>query len=112
MSKVLFTHSYLYRFDPKQKKAGQPYPPLATIQAAAVLRQAGHDISMFDPALQDDPREIATHLNTTKPDYLVIYDDSFNYLTKMCLTNMREAAFQMAAEGKKADCRVDRKSVV
>ncbi len=26
----------------------------------------------------------------------MIYDDGFNYLTKMCLTNMREAAFRMS----------------
>jgi hypothetical protein len=30
----------------------------------------------------------------------VIYDDGFNYLTKMCLTNMREAAFVLAEESK------------
>jgi radical SAM superfamily enzyme YgiQ (UPF0313 family) len=85
---------------------GQPYPPLATIQAAAVLRDAGHTVSLFDPALRDDPGEITDALNEVQPDYLVIYDDSFNYLTKMCLTNMREAAFQMAAAGRKANCTV------
>jgi anaerobic magnesium-protoporphyrin IX monomethyl ester cyclase len=40
----------------------------------------------------------------TKPKYLVIYDDGFNYLTKMCLTNMREACFEMIEYGKKEDC--------
>jgi radical SAM superfamily enzyme YgiQ (UPF0313 family) len=33
---------------------------------------------------------------------LVIYDDGFNYLTKMCLTNMREAAFDMIQLAKKS----------
>ena len=41
-----------------------------------------------------------------KPKYLVIYDDGFNYLSKMCLTNMREAAFRMAEESKKLGCTV------
>ena len=30
-----------------------------------------------------------------------MYDDGFNYLTKMCLTNMREAAFKMIKLAKK-----------
>ena len=37
---------------------------------------------------------------------VVIYDDGFNYLTKMCLTNMREAAFEMIRLAKKMDCTV------
>jgi anaerobic magnesium-protoporphyrin IX monomethyl ester cyclase len=106
MSRVLFTHSFLYSFDPKQQKTAQPYPPLATIQAAAVVRNAGFEVSLFDPALIDDPLQIRSRIADEKPKYLVIYDDSFNYLTKMCLTNMREAAFAMAREGQRAGCRV------
>lgn len=94
--KVLFTHSYFYRFDPKQWNDKKPYPPLGTIQAAAVLRDAGHDVSLFDVALKDGPDEIFDLLKKDRPELLVIYDDGFNYLTKMCLTNMREAAFKMA----------------
>jgi anaerobic magnesium-protoporphyrin IX monomethyl ester cyclase len=37
---------------------------------------------------------------------LVIYDDGFNYLTKMCLTVMREACFRMIALGKEHGCTV------
>ena len=53
--KVLFTHSYFYRFDPKQWKDKRPYPPLGTIQAAAVLREQGHEVSLFDVALKEGP---------------------------------------------------------
>ena len=96
MKKILFTHSYFYRFDPKQWEAKQPYPPLGTIYAAAVMREEGYDVSLFDTALIDSPEKIVPIIKNKKPDYLVIYDDGFNYLTKMCLTNMREAAFRMA----------------
>ena len=96
MKKILFTHSYFYRFDPKQWNTKQPYPPLGTIYAAAVMRKAGYDVSLFDTALIDTPDRIIPIIEKQKPDYLVIYDDGFNYLTKMCLTNMREAAFRMA----------------
>jgi radical SAM superfamily enzyme YgiQ (UPF0313 family) len=41
-----------------------------------------------------------------RPDFFVIYDDGFNYLTKMCLTNMREAAFQMIKLAKQKGCTV------
>lgn len=96
MKKILFTHSYFYKFDQKQWKTKQPYPPLGTIYAAAVMREAGYDVSLFDTALIDSPEQIIPVIEKENPDYLVIYDDGFNYLTKMCLTNMREAAFRMA----------------
>jgi anaerobic magnesium-protoporphyrin IX monomethyl ester cyclase len=101
MKKIIFTHSYFYRFDPKQWNTKQPYPPLGTIYAAAVMREAGYDVSLFDTALIDTPEKIIPVIEKQKPDYLVIYDDGFNYLTKMCLTNMREAAFRMAEIAKK-----------
>ncbi|HEY6435977.1 MAG TPA: radical SAM protein [Ignavibacteriaceae bacterium] len=96
MKKILFTHSYFYRFDPKQWNTKQPYPPLGTIYAASVMREAGYEVALFDTALIDSPEKIISIIEKEKPSYLVIYDDGFNYLTKMCLTNMREAAFRMA----------------
>jgi anaerobic magnesium-protoporphyrin IX monomethyl ester cyclase len=95
MNRVLFTHSYFYKFDPKQWRFKQPYPPLGTIQAAAVAREGGFEVSVFDVALKESPEEIKTELENRKPDFLVIYDDGFNYLTKMCLTKMRNAALVM-----------------
>jgi anaerobic magnesium-protoporphyrin IX monomethyl ester cyclase len=104
MSNVLITHSYFYRFDSKQWKFKQPYPPLGTIQAAAVLREAGFPVSLFDTNLRKHSDEIVAPLRTDHPKYFVIYDDGFNYLTKMCLTKMREAAFSMSKHAKKFGC--------
>ncbi len=106
MSKILFTHSYFYRFDPKQWKSKQPYPPLGTLYGAAYLRSKGYEVSLFDTNLKKSPDEIVRALKEEKPKYLVIYDDGFNYLTKMCLTNMREAAFRLTELGKEAGCTV------
>lgn len=103
--KVLFTHSYFLRFDEKQWIQRKPYPPLATIQAASNLREAGHDVTLFDTNFAYRADEIIPFLNEM-PDYLVIYDDGFNYLTKMCLTNMREAAFEMIQMAKKQNISV------
>jgi anaerobic magnesium-protoporphyrin IX monomethyl ester cyclase len=106
MTNVLFTHSYFYRFDSKQWKFKQPYPPLATIQAAACVREAGFNVSLFDTNLRKSPDEIVAYLQGERPKYVVIYDDGFNYLTKMCLTNMRAAALEMAKVSKRFGCTV------
>lgn len=104
--RVLFTHSYFLRFDPKQWKQKQPYPPLATIQAAAFLRENNYTVELFDVMFERNANAVSTSINKFKPDVFVIYDDGFNYLTKMCLTNMREAAFNMIRLTKNAGCKV------
>ncbi|MFN0034711.1 MAG: radical SAM protein, partial [Saprospiraceae bacterium] len=103
-SHILFSHSYFYRFDPKQWKNAQPYPPYGTLCAAAVMRECGYEVSLFDTALRHSPSELLPVLEKERPRYLVLYDDGFNYLTKMCLTRMREAAFEMSRMGKAAGC--------
>jgi radical SAM superfamily enzyme YgiQ (UPF0313 family) len=95
MNKVLFSHSYFMRFDPKQWATGQPYPPLATIGAAAHLREKGFKVGLFDTMFEATPETLIPLLQSQRPDFFVVYDDGFNYLTKMCLTNMRDAAFRM-----------------
>lgn len=106
MSKILFSHSYYYKLDPKQWKNKTPFPPLGTLYAAALMRENSYDVSLFDTNLLDSPKTIEPVLESQKPDYLVIYDDGFNYLTKMCLTKMREACFEMIQLGKKHHCTV------
>ncbi len=106
MSHILFTHSYFYRFDPKQWKNAQPYPPYGTLCAAALMRECGYEVSLFDTALRNSAEELLPILEKERPRYLVLYDDGFNYLTKMCLTRMREAAFEMIKMGKAQGCTV------
>jgi radical SAM superfamily enzyme YgiQ (UPF0313 family) len=106
MSKILFSHSYFLHFDPKQWKNGQPYAPLATLYAASLMRENGYSVSFFDTMFASQAEDIRNSLEESKPDYFVIYDDGFNYLTKMCLTNMREAAFKMIAIAKQKGCKV------
>ena len=106
MKKILFTHSYFLRFDPKQWATGQPYAPLGTLYAAALTREHGYDVHFFDAMFARQAEEIIPQLENIKPDFFVIYDDGFNYLTKMCLTNMREAAFKMIQFAKEKDCKV------
>lgn len=81
-----------------------PFPPLGTLYAAALIRENGFEVDLFDTNLIDSPTEIVPVLKEHHPRYLVIYDDGFNYLTKMCLTNMREACFEMIGIGKRQNC--------
>lgn len=104
--KVLFTHSYFLFFDKKQWETKKPYPPLGTIQAASYLRENGFEVDLFDVNFVQNPMEIEAKLKDFQPDILVVYDDGFNYLTKMCLTNMREAAFKMIENAKEKNIHV------
>jgi radical SAM superfamily enzyme YgiQ (UPF0313 family) len=104
MNKILFSHSYFLRFDPKQWETGQPYPPLATIGAAAIMRDGGYRVSLFDTMFVETPETLIPRLVAERPDFFVVYDDGFNYLTKMCLTNMRDAAFRMIRLAKEQGC--------
>ena len=106
MDKILFSHSYFLRFDPKQWATGQPYPPLATLGAAAVLREKGYRVSLFDTMFISDPDEVSARLAADRPDFFVMYDDGFNYLTKMCLTNMRDAAYRMIRLARDHGCTI------
>ncbi|KYG79439.1 radical SAM protein [Roseivirga seohaensis] len=106
MGRILVTNTYFYPLDAKQWHFKKPYPPLGTIQVSSLLKKEGHDIRFFDNCLNDDPRKINTIIEAFKPDYLLIYDDGFNYLTKMCLTVMRDAAYTMARLGKLANAKV------
>src|SRR5262249_52193631 len=92
---VLFAHSHLLRYDSKQLSIGKPYPPLATLFAAAHVRAGGHEAALYDPMLDEDTTGFAGALDRARPDVLVLYDDSFNWFTKMCLSRMRDAARAM-----------------
>ncbi len=95
MLDILFSHSYYYPLDKKQWENKTPYPPLGTIYAASLLREHGYQVDLFDTNLRKDSREVQKVISVKKPEFVVLYDDGFNYLTKMCLTTMREAAFRM-----------------
>ncbi len=106
MTKVLLGQSYYLRFDPKLWEAMQPYPPLGTLYAASYIRERGYDVRLFDSMLAASEDEWVSALDLHKPDFAVIYEDGFNYLSKMCLTRMREAAFMMAEAAKERGCTV------
>jgi anaerobic magnesium-protoporphyrin IX monomethyl ester cyclase len=103
---VLLTHSYHLYYDRKQTRKMQPYPPLGTLYAAALLRRAGISVALFDTMLNDPEERFVSALNQHRPKIVVIYEDNFNFLSKMCLTRMREVAFHMIESSCQADAAV------
>ena len=99
---VLLTHSYHLPYDVKQVRKMQPYPPIGTLYAAASLRAKGIPVAVFDPMLEEPETGIARAIETHHPRIVAIYEDDFNFLSKMCLTRMREVAWAIAAAAKKA----------
>jgi len=106
MKKIFLTHSYFLCLDPKQLATGNPYAPLGTLYAAALLRQHQYEVSFFDTMFARGAGDVVPAIKKERPELFVIYDDGFNYLTKMCLENMREAAFKMIKYAKAAGCTV------
>lgn len=105
-STVLLGHSYFLLLDPKQHAKMKPYPPLNTLHAATVLRQEGLSVAVFDAMLANDESDFLASLQRHRPQIVVLFEDNFNFLSKMCLTRMREAALTMIGMAREAGCRV------
>jgi anaerobic magnesium-protoporphyrin IX monomethyl ester cyclase len=106
MLSILVGHSYFLRLDAKQFERAKPYPPLATLQVAASLRQSGHEVSLFDAMLAEGLSEYEQKLAAARPQVVVLYEDNYNFLTKMCLAAMREACLEMISLARAAGARV------
>jgi anaerobic magnesium-protoporphyrin IX monomethyl ester cyclase len=96
MIDVLLAHSYFLKYDTKQLAKMRPYPPLATLYAAAYLRSVGYSVVVFDAMLSEGEHEFEAMLCEHRPRYVAFMEDSFNFLVKMCLSRMREAAGRMS----------------
>ena len=92
---VLLTHSYHLYYDRKQTRKMQPYPPLGTLYAAGLLRNAGLSVAVFDTMLNDPEKGFQDALRQHQPRIVVVFEDNFNFLSKMCLTRMREVAYRI-----------------
>jgi radical SAM superfamily enzyme YgiQ (UPF0313 family) len=103
--KILLTHSNHVFSDEKQHQKMEPYPPLQTMLAAAVLREAGSEVSICDIALESPKEKLTEAIRGAAPCLVVVCEDDFNFLTKMCLSRNRELAFWTAALAREHGCR-------
>lgn len=103
---ILVCHSYFSHFDEKQRRRAKPYPPLATLQVAAMLRDAGHRVDFFDSMLAEGFDDFETKLTSFRPQVVLIYEDNYNFLSKMCLGRMRGACCEMIGKARAEGARV------
>ncbi len=106
MLSIVVAHSYFLRFDRKQLERAKPYPPLATLQVASTLRRSGHAVRVFDAMLADGVGEYERLLRELRPQLVLLYEDSFNFLSKMCLERMRRASCEMIGMARGVEARV------
>jgi anaerobic magnesium-protoporphyrin IX monomethyl ester cyclase len=74
----------------------QPYMPIGTLYAATALRENGISVVAFDSMLEEPSARLDSLLATSKPQIVTVYEDDFNFLSKMCLTRMRDVAWKIA----------------
>ena len=97
---VVVANSYFTALDAKQTQKMRPFPPLATLYVASNLRSYGFDVRVFDAVLSSGEHEFTAFVQDAEPDLVVLFEDNFNFLSKMCLSRMRDAALTMAASAK------------
>jgi anaerobic magnesium-protoporphyrin IX monomethyl ester cyclase len=101
MTDILLATSYFLKFDAKQVQKMRPYAPLATLWLASLLRTQGYSVALFDAMLSEGEHEYEAMLDAVKPRAVVLFEDNFNFLSKMCLTRMRDAACTMIEMARK-----------
>jgi anaerobic magnesium-protoporphyrin IX monomethyl ester cyclase len=103
---VLIAHSFFLQRDPKQRERQKPYPPLTTLLGAAMLRDEGHAVSLFDATFHRGPAAFESAIERSGASTVLLIEDNFNFLTKMCTETRREDALAMVRAASRGGCRV------
>jgi anaerobic magnesium-protoporphyrin IX monomethyl ester cyclase len=103
---ILLTHSFFLKQDAKQLAKMKPYSPLSTLILASLLRDRGHRVALFDATFANGVEDFEAALDAHRPDIVMVMEDNFNFLTKMCTTLRRDSALAMIAAARARDCRV------
>jgi anaerobic magnesium-protoporphyrin IX monomethyl ester cyclase len=103
---ILIAHSFLLRDDAKQLERHKPYPPLTTLICAAMLRGAGHDVALFDATFVPSLAAFEEALERIGPAIVLLVEDNFNFVTKMCTEARRRSALAMVAAAHARGCSV------
>ncbi|HEY7958917.1 MAG TPA: radical SAM protein [Sphingomicrobium sp.] len=103
---ILLAHSNFLARDSKQQAKMKPYSPLSTLISAALLRRAGHEIAFFDATFEAGIARFERMLDEIRPDAVILMEDNFNFLTKMCTTARRETALEMIGLAADRGCKI------
>jgi len=103
---ILIGHSNFIVHDSKQQAKMKPYSPLSTLLAAALLRDSGREVAVFDATFASGVAAFEAMLDEWSPAIVVVMEDNFNFLTKMCTTVRRESALAMVRAARERGCRI------
>lgn len=103
---ILIAHSFFLERDPKQFERCKPYAPLSTLIAAALVREQGHEVAFFDATFEPSAEAFAAALDRIEPGIVLLLEDNFNFLTKMCTVNRRWDALEMIRAAARRGCKV------
>ena len=103
---ILLAHSNFLTEDSKQRARMKPYSPLSTLIAAALLRRHGHRVGLFDATFEEGVEAFEATLDDVQPKIVLVIEDNFNFLTKMCTTARRQSALAMIRLAASRGCRV------
>lgn len=72
MAKILLAHPLFLSSNKAETAAASPYFPLGLLYLAAYVREAGHDVAVFDGTFADDVSAFAEALQAETPDLVGI----------------------------------------
>jgi anaerobic magnesium-protoporphyrin IX monomethyl ester cyclase len=84
----------------------KPYSPLSTLILASLLRKSGHEVALFDATFTSGVEDFEAALDAHRPRAVVVMEDNFNFLTKMCTSVRRDSALAMIAAARARGCRI------
>src|SRR5689334_6205482 len=103
---ILLAHSNFLAQDPAQTAKMKPYPPLSTLLVGALLRSKGFEVKVFDATFAGGIDDFHVAIERCRPDAVLLMEDNFNFLTKMCTTLRRDSALAMIAAARTAGAKV------
>ncbi len=68
MASITLAHPLFLAHSPDEQAASSPYFPLGLLYLAGYVRDAGHDVTIFDGTFQPDEAAFAAHLDEHNPD--------------------------------------------
>src|SRR5262245_52787036 len=71
-----------------------------------MLRDEGHEVSLFDATFEPGPAAFEDALDRSGAETVLLIEDNFNFLTKMCTEVRREDALHMVRAASRRGCRV------
>lgn len=96
---MLLTHPYILALDPREAALGRPYPPLNTLNVAAVLRARGHEVVFHDVMFEEDEHHLGGVVEQARADggvdCVAIVPDDHCVSVKQCLARVRQAMLAM-----------------